>query len=105
MRPQQVFKFCCYISIPIGMTVAISGSPRNLATLIKNVRALHLLASSGWPPGHGCGRFFMLLSSADILLPAMQRDYVVYPPEGPRPPTADELHEMVQKEQQRRRAA
>jgi hypothetical protein len=41
----------------------------------------------------------------DLLLPAMQRDYVNYPPEGPRPPTADELHDMVQKEQQRRRVA
>jgi protein PET100 len=64
----EVFKFCCYISIPIGMTVAISGSPKNLENLIKN------------------------------------RDYVVYPPEGPRPPTADELHELVKKEQQRRAA-
>jgi hypothetical protein len=35
----QVFKFCCYISIPIGMTIAISGSPRNLNSLIKNVSA------------------------------------------------------------------
>lgn len=34
----QVFKFCCYIAIPIGMTVAISGSPKNLENLIKNVR-------------------------------------------------------------------
>lgn len=41
MLCKQVFKFCCYISIPIGMTVAISGSPKNLENLIKNVSCVN----------------------------------------------------------------
>lgn len=100
-----MFKFCCYISIPIGMTVAISGSPKNLEALIKNVR------------GSVCPRVRLFLSGNPgtslttehgrdcVMCACMQRDYVMYPPEGPKPPTADELHDMVQKEQQRRRAA
>lgn len=35
----EVFKFCCYISIPIMMTVFIAGNPRNLEAIIKNVRS------------------------------------------------------------------
>lgn len=27
----------------------------------------------------------------------MQRSYVVYPPEGPRPPTAEEIQQLVDK--------
>ena len=36
----QVFKFCTYISIPIFMTLAIAGQPKNLEALIKNVRLM-----------------------------------------------------------------
>ena len=34
----QVFKFCCYVSIPVLMTVFIAGSPARLEAIIRNVR-------------------------------------------------------------------
>ncbi|BDA43715.1 Uncharacterized protein DDB_G0276777 [Coccomyxa sp. Obi] len=60
----EVFKFGCYISIPILMTVFVAGDPARLEAIIRN------------------------------------RQYVVYPPEGPRPPTAEELHERIRKSKQ-----
>jgi protein PET100 len=62
----EVFKFGCYVSIPIVMTVAIAGSPDRLAAIIKS------------------------------------RSYVVYPPEGPRPPSADEMQEMIKQRKAQR---
>lgn len=32
-----------------------------------------------------------------FLPPLLQRQYVVYPPEGPRPPSADEMADIVKK--------
>ena len=34
---EQVFKFGVYLAVPIFMTLAIAGSPKNLEALIKNV--------------------------------------------------------------------
>ncbi|KAK9820066.1 hypothetical protein WJX72_005676 [[Myrmecia] bisecta] len=61
----EVFKFACYISIPIGMTYAVAGNANNLEAIIKS------------------------------------RSYVVYPPEGPRPPSAEEMAARIKKEQQK----
>lgn len=33
----------------------------------------------------------------------MQRSYVRYPPEGPRPPTLEEFQELLKKEKQQRK--
>ena len=33
----QVFKFVCYVSIPVGMTYLIAGKPHVLEAIIKNV--------------------------------------------------------------------
>ena len=33
----QVFKFCCYVSIPVLMTVFIAGNPARLEAIIRNV--------------------------------------------------------------------
>ena len=33
----QVFKFCCYVSIPVVMTVFIAGNPARLEAIIRNV--------------------------------------------------------------------
>jgi len=38
----EVFKFACYLSIPILMTYFIAGNPRNLEAIIRNVRAQSL---------------------------------------------------------------
>ena len=38
----EVFKFCCYLSIPILMTYFIAGNPRNLEAIIRNVSAFDL---------------------------------------------------------------
>ncbi|CAL5221165.1 g3305 [Coccomyxa viridis] len=57
----EVFKFGCYLSIPVLMTVFVAGNPGRLEAIIKN------------------------------------RAYVVYPPEGPRPPTAEELIDRINK--------
>ncbi|CAK0781994.1 hypothetical protein CVIRNUC_005525 [Coccomyxa viridis] len=57
----EVFKFGCYISIPILMTIFVAGNPGRLESIIKN------------------------------------RAYVVYPPEGQRPPTAEELIDRINK--------
>ena len=35
--------------------------------------------------------------SMTIGIDSLQRSYVVYPPEGPRPPTAEELLERINK--------
>lgn len=42
----QAFKFSCYVSLPVFLTIVVAGTPQNLATVIKNVR----LASDrdGW---------------------------------------------------------
>ena len=42
----QVFKFCCYVSIPVLMTVFIAGSPERLESIIRNVRRLALPATA-----------------------------------------------------------
>lgn len=34
----QAFKFTCYLSLPVFLTVVVAGTPQNLATIIKNVR-------------------------------------------------------------------
>lgn len=71
-RP-QAFKFACYLSIPVAMTLAFAASPENLSAIIANVRPTTQpqLASSR----------------------LSQRAYVVYPKEGPRPPSAEELRQ------------
>ena len=38
----QVFKFACYVSIPVGMTYLIAGKPHVLEAIIKNVSYLLL---------------------------------------------------------------
>ncbi|KAJ7557403.1 hypothetical protein O6H91_05G125400 [Diphasiastrum complanatum] len=57
----EVFKFGCYVSIPIFMMVVFANNSGNLEKVIKN------------------------------------RSYVVYPPEGPRPPSPEEIWEMAKK--------
>lgn len=42
----QVFKFCCYISIPIGTTFLVARDPEVLEKVIKNVRFGHPYKSS-----------------------------------------------------------
>ena len=41
----QVFKFGCYLSIPVLMTVFVAGDPGRLESIIKNVRlcAVHAM--------------------------------------------------------------
>ena len=41
-------------------------------------------------------RVFDSLTSYRVVI-MLQRSYVVYPPEGPRPPTAEELMERIAK--------
>ncbi|CAM6128025.1 unnamed protein product [Calypogeia fissa] len=60
----EVFKFGCYVTIPIVMMAVFAYAPKNLEKIIRN------------------------------------RAYVVYPPEGPRPPTGDEIREMLKKTKQ-----
>ncbi|GAQ83426.1 hypothetical protein KFL_001470230 [Klebsormidium nitens] len=57
----ELFKFACYVGIPISMMVVFANNPDNLEKIIRN------------------------------------RQYVVYPPEGPRPPSGDEMAEIVKK--------
>ena len=57
----EVFKFCCYLSLPVGMTLTFAAHPGNLEYIIRN------------------------------------RAYVVYPPEGPKPPTGEAMHEYARK--------
>ena len=38
----QVFKFGCYLSIPVLMTVFVAGNPGRLEAIIKNVSHLNL---------------------------------------------------------------
>ena len=90
----EVFKFCCYLSIPILMTYFIAGNPRNLEAIIRNVRLCSVVA---------CCRTVLFLheysaEATSVHLSCMfrQRAYVVYPPEGPRPPSAEEMQERMQ---------
>eukprot|EP00897_Mesotaenium_endlicherianum_P005700 jgi/Mesen1/5158/ME000256S04344 len=55
----EVFKFGCYITIPIAMMLVFANNSGNLEKIIKN------------------------------------RSYVVYPPEGPRPPSGDEIRGLM----------
>eukprot|EP00850_Spirogloea_muscicola_P023577 SM000369S13623 [mRNA] locus=s369:29409:29766:+ [translate_table: standard] len=57
----EVFKFACYVSIPVALMLTFGSNPENLEWIIRN------------------------------------RAYVVYPPEGPRPPSAEEIHELARK--------
>lgn len=104
----QVFKFGCYISIPILMTVFVAGDPARLESIIRNVRFILVLNTSS-PYNverreletaftvHG-GKQRTI--QTDPISPHVQRAYVVYPPEGPRPPSAEELMERVKKSKQ-----
>lgn len=60
----EVFKFGCYVGIPIVMMLAFANNSENLEKIIRN------------------------------------RAYVVYPPEGPKPPTAEEIRELAKKNKQ-----
>ncbi|CAI7908342.1 unnamed protein product [Closterium sp. NIES-53] len=60
----EVFKFACYVGIPIAMMVTFANNQDNLEAIIRN------------------------------------RAYVIYPPEGPRPPTAEEVRGLAQRRQQ-----
>ena len=48
---EQVFKFSMYLAVPIFMTLAIAGSPKNLEALIKNVRHASFIMSGLFRPG------------------------------------------------------
>ena len=83
----QVFKFACYLSIPVGMVYLIAGKPDTLEAVIKNARtsfSLHCL----------------LHVAVSEVVSILQRSYVVYPPEGPRPPTAEQMAEIMRKREQ-----
>ena len=89
----EVFKFCCYISIPIMMTVFIAGNPRNLEAIIKNVRCFPSPSACRVRSRHACA--LNMPTERHAMHVMVQRAYVVYPPEGPRPPSAEELQERM----------
>ena len=93
-----MFKFCCYVSIPVLMTVFIAGNPARLEAIIRNVLLLLIPCYTDQDaimpcPRPTCVRVFQ----CQTMVMALQRAYVVYPPEGPRPPTAEELMERIAK--------
>ena len=83
----QIFKFSVYVTIPVLLTVAFAASPQNLQAIISNVRA-------DWPPcaTSRIGAVVAPLTQPRVSFP--QRAYVVYPTEGPRPPSSDEIREL-----------
>ena len=83
----QVFKFGCYVAIPIFMTAAFVTNPDRLAAIIKNVSQHPTVPLSGWRP-------FCRSNNTHMLV---QRAYVVYPPESQRPPSYEELVELRNK--------
>ena len=99
----QVFKFGCYISIPILMTIFVAGNPGRLESIIKNVLPLDPLSPCIMMKASHEPIRTMSVSQAhkDVLivpsLDFVQRAYVVYPPEGQRPPTAEELIDRINK--------
>jgi len=58
-----VFKFSVYLAVPIFMTLAIAGSPKNLETLIKNVRGLPPLVLLRGDPVRSSSLVGMLVST------------------------------------------
>lgn len=43
---RQAFKFTCYVSLPVFLTVVVAGTPENLASIVKNVSGTSLLSHS-----------------------------------------------------------
>ena len=86
----QIFKFSVYVTIPVLLTVAFAASPQNLQAVITNVRA-------GWLRRAGAHAARRLCASHATTARPPQRAYVVYPTEGPRPPSADEIRKMRQR--------
>lgn len=76
------------------MVYAVAGNPDNLERVIKSVSTsfARLSKQVQKDPGADC-------RPCDLL----QRSYVVYPPEGPRPPTADEMAEIMKKQKDNRK--
>ena len=64
-----------YLAVPALLTLTFVGVPENMQRVIANVRLPACLPAP----------------RRDKLTWRPQRAYVVYPPEGPRPPTGEEL--------------
>lgn len=77
----QVFKFGLYVSIPIALSWIVLGDHQVLNAIIRHVRCMRFVyAANTRPP---------------------QKSYVVYPPEAPRPPSVEELQELIQAKKDR----
>lgn len=96
------------------MVFVVSQNPKNLDTLIKNVRiGLDRLGCQGWRVAvlHAAG---LVLCCYPIttgkrltvypLCRVVQRDYVSFPKKAEQAPSADEIYERVTQERARRSA-
>jgi len=92
--PLQAFKFALYVTIPAVLTLAVATNADVLNKVIKQVRR----------EGEKARRhvFFFPLPF-DLALHLLFRrsllstktSYVVYPPEGPRPPSPESVHSLA----------
>jgi hypothetical protein len=92
----QVFKFAIYLGVPIGLVALVVYTPANLQAIIESVSfpALPVCCICAGVLPH------LLLTvplSRSFASPLVQKSYVRYPPEGPRPPTLEELQEKLKK--------
>ncbi|CAL5392694.1 unnamed protein product [Camellia sinensis] len=82
----EVAKFAIYVTVPIGLMYFFANNTNNIQKFMGNL---------------GSQRMFIPFLP-EIILPnqtlpcfADGRSYIVYPPEGPRPQSPEELREMA----------
>lgn len=92
-----MFKFALYVSIPVVMTALVAGNADVLETIIKNV-CPRIDVTSKFEASHNA---FTLpyIQLSNLYVGRVQRSYVVYPPEAPRPPSLEEFKEMAKAKQ------
>ena len=103
----EVFKFACYVGIPISMMSVFANNPDNLEKVIRNVSTTFISIRIKHV---GCGSiscFSFHANDSNMIAISMncvfvftcelQRSYVVYPPEGPPLPPPEEIREMIRK--------
>lgn len=83
----DVTQLTCDSGVPVGLTVGFAVTPKNLDAAIRN-RACACCRIQRYA-------FFLYKSLEDGLTCSLTHLDVVYPREGQRPPTADELRRQT----------
>ncbi|ONM27675.1 hypothetical protein ZEAMMB73_Zm00001d007822 [Zea mays] len=108
----EIAKFGVYVSVPVALTYLVATDSKTLKKLMGLMLRYVSLRSSmsisrtrTYPLAIFSLPVYVLIYSGSyrftsrfklpVYVPPLQRPYVVYPPEGPRPPPPEELRERA----------